>query len=101
MTMEIQGINSDRFSPVAVEQSQPAQKPAVPVVKAPEPIEAPAAATPPPSQLSYRVDEGLNQVVVSIMDGETGKVIRQIPPDEALALMRRLRETIEHFDKVV
>lgn len=40
--------------------------------------------------LSFSVDEASDSVVVQVVDSESGKVVRQIPPDEVLALKRRL-----------
>ena len=45
--------------------------------------------------VSYRVDEGLGRVVVSIIDGDSGEVIRQIPSNEMLAFFRRMKEFLE------
>ncbi len=42
--------------------------------------------------LHYEVDEELNRVVVKILDGESGDVIRQIPPENLLKLAKVLKD---------
>lgn len=52
------------------------------------------------TRLSFRVNEKPNEVVVQITDGQSGKVVRQIPSDEALNLQAKLQElTGLLFDK--
>lgn len=45
------------------------------------------------TKLNFRIDDATKQVVVSVVDGKSGEVIRQIPPEEMLRL-------IAHFDKI-
>jgi flagellar protein FlaG len=40
------------------------------------------------------VDKGSKEMVVRIIDPETGETIRQIPPDEILAIRERMKELI-------
>lgn len=40
--------------------------------------------------LQFQVDDITNQVVISIVDGETGEVVRQIPTVEMLDFMRAM-----------
>ena len=40
--------------------------------------------------LKFTVDEELNRTIVTVYDAETDEVIRQIPPEETLALARFL-----------
>jgi len=42
--------------------------------------------------LSFRVDEAAGATVVTVRDTSTGEVIRQMPSEEALRLLRRLNE---------
>ena len=52
------------------------------------------------TRLSFRVNEKPNEVVVQITDGQSGKVLKQIPSDEALNLQAKLQElTGLLFDK--
>lgn len=46
------------------------------------------------TSLSFKIDDGTDSIVVQIIDTASGDVIRQIPPDEILALRKRLQETI-------
>lgn len=41
------------------------------------------------SRLVIEIDRDLNRVVVKIVNGQSGQVIRQIPPEELLDLARR------------
>jgi flagellar protein FlaG len=41
--------------------------------------------------LSFRLDPDLGVIVVTVKDGESGRVLRQIPPEEALRLAKLLR----------
>jgi len=43
-------------------------------------------------RVNFDVDQKTSQVVVKIVDGETDKIIRQIPPEEILNLSRRMDE---------
>lgn len=45
------------------------------------------------TQLNFSVDETTNKLIVKVVDGSSGEVIRQIPPEEMLRL-------IAHFDKI-
>ena len=38
-----------------------------------------------------------NQVVVKIVDGQTQKVVRQIPPEEVVSLKRAIQENLDVF----
>ena len=40
--------------------------------------------------LEFRVDDGANTTVVTVRNPSTGEVVRQIPNEEALQVMRRL-----------
>lgn len=45
-------------------------------------------------RLSFRVNEKLDQVVVKVIDVNTDKVIREIPPEELQHVHERIREVI-------
>jgi flagellar protein FlaG len=42
-------------------------------------------------RLQFEVDPDLHRVVVKIMNGESGEVIRQIPPQEVLNLAKNFQ----------
>ncbi|GAB6068696.1 flagellar protein FlaG [Methylothermus subterraneus] len=42
--------------------------------------------------LEFSVDKDTRQIVVKVIDAETGEVVRQIPPDAVLELAKFLRE---------
>ena len=42
------------------------------------------------SNLTFSVDQGSGKTVVKLMDNETGKVIRQIPSEEMIAMAEAL-----------
>lgn len=44
------------------------------------------------TQLNFRVDQQLNQVVISIVDPDSGAVLRQIPGEEVLRMAQNLQE---------
>jgi flagellar protein FlaG len=44
------------------------------------------------SSLQFTVDKGTDDVVVKIVDNDTGKVIRQIPSDDVLRIREHLKE---------
>lgn len=48
-------------------------------------------------QINFTIDDKIDRVVVKIIDGETKEVIRQIPPEEMVALMRRLKDLVDGF----
>jgi flagellar protein FlaG len=43
-------------------------------------------------KLNFSVDRSTGQVVIRIIDGESGEVIREIPPEELLSLAREMEE---------
>ncbi|MBI3582826.1 MAG: flagellar protein FlaG [Nitrospinae bacterium] len=43
-------------------------------------------------KLNFDVDQKTKQVVVKVIDGDTKKVIRQIPPEEIINLSQRMDE---------
>ena len=53
-------------------------------------------------KLQFVVDHQSNEVIVKVIDKETDKVIKVLPPEELQRLHRKLRETIGFlFDKRV
>ncbi|MGS0673888.1 flagellar protein FlaG [Shewanella sp. 125m-1] len=48
--------------------------------------------------LAFKIDESLGQQVVSVLDIDTGDLIRQIPNEEALELAIKLHEKIAEMD---
>ncbi|HEQ70876.1 MAG TPA: flagellar protein FlaG [Spirochaetia bacterium] len=48
-------------------------------------------------RLKYSINEEIGRVVVKIIDAETDKVIKEIPPGELQRLIARLKETIGLF----
>ncbi len=45
-------------------------------------------------KLKYSIDKELDQVVVKVVDAETDKVIKEIPPDELKRLHAKMKEAI-------
>lgn len=45
-------------------------------------------------KLQFVVDHNSNEVIVKVIDKETDKVIKELPPEELQRLHRNLRETI-------
>lgn len=45
-------------------------------------------------RLKFRIDSETEQVIVKVIDGETDKVIKEIPPQELQRLYRRMKEAI-------
>jgi len=44
--------------------------------------------------INFRVDPGSGEMVVSVLDANTGEVIRQVPGEEALQLAQRIEESL-------
>ena len=44
------------------------------------------------SRIQLSVDEDLNRVVVKVVDGDSGELIRQLPPEDFLQVQRFLKE---------
>lgn len=54
------------------------------------------------TKVQFRVNEKLGRVIVSVLDPETNKVIREIPSEDVQKMQLRIRETIGLlFDEVV
>jgi uncharacterized FlaG/YvyC family protein len=53
-------------------------------------------------KLQFVVDQDLNQVIVKVIDKETDKVIKELPPEELQRLHRYLKEAVGLlFDEMV
>ena len=50
-------------------------------------------------QLQFRVDNGSGKLVVTVTDGETGEVIRQVPGEEALKMAQRIEDMTGLLDE--
>lgn len=50
-------------------------------------------------ELNFSVDEELNRSVVTVLDEETGEIIRQIPSEEMLELAKHIAEARESGEK--
>lgn len=46
------------------------------------------------TRISFGVIEELDKVVIRVIDNETNKVLRQIPPEELVQVMVRMRELV-------
>lgn len=46
------------------------------------------------TSISFSIDDRTKSLVVKVIDSDSEKVIRQIPPEEALALRRRIQELL-------
>ncbi|MDT4332512.1 flagellar protein FlaG [Methylomonas sp. MED-D] len=51
--------------------------------------------------LQFKVDDSTQELVVKIVDSETGDVVRQIPSEEMLAFIRRMQELDGHQGSVI
>lgn len=49
------------------------------------------------SSLTFRVDDEAGRTVISIIDGENGSVVRQIPSEEILEVSRKISGQLEEF----
>lgn len=47
-----------------------------------------------PRRLSFELHEGAGRIVVRVIDLETNEVIRQVPPEQVLGSLARLREIV-------
>ena len=53
-------------------------------------------------RLKYSIDQATDQVIVKVIDGETDKVIKELPPEELQRIHSRLREAIGLlFDQMI
>lgn len=43
-------------------------------------------------RLKIEIDPDLHRVIVKVMDGQSGEIVRQIPPEELLKIARQLSE---------
>ena len=44
------------------------------------------------TKLNFSVDDGTNSIVVKVIERDTDKVIRQIPPEEMLELQEKMQD---------
>jgi flagellar protein FlaG len=44
--------------------------------------------------INFRVDPGSGQMIVSVIDANTGEIIRQVPGEEALRLAQRIEDSL-------
>ncbi len=53
-------------------------------------------------KLHFSVDKRINRILVKILDKNTDKVVRELPPDEIVDMVARLKEFIgTMFDRMV
>ncbi len=45
-------------------------------------------------RIKLSVNDEINQVIIKVVDGDTDKVIKEIPPEEIQHLIARIKETI-------
>jgi uncharacterized FlaG/YvyC family protein len=45
-------------------------------------------------RLEFRVDESTNRIIVKVIDTETDKVIKEIPPEQLIHLAAKIQEMI-------
>jgi flagellar protein FlaG len=45
-------------------------------------------------RVKLSVNDEINQVIIKVVDGDTDKVIKEIPPEEIQHLIARIKETI-------
>src|SRR3954464_5173746 len=50
-------------------------------------------------QLQFRVDQGSGKMIVTVTDGETGEVIRQVPGEDALKMAQRIEDMTGLLDE--
>jgi flagellar protein FlaG len=81
---------------------RPTQRPAeASGVKAEAPHPTPRGSSLPQVKLQLDIDPTTNTVIGRIVDKQTGKVVRQIPTEEMIALKERSAEVIALLDKKV
>ncbi|MDD4802937.1 MAG: flagellar protein FlaG, partial [Syntrophomonas sp.] len=51
--------------------------------------------------LQFRIDDESERLQVKLIDDESNEVIREIPPDNMLALSAKIKEIIDTFRKMV
>jgi len=44
------------------------------------------------NKISFSINEETGKVIIKIVDRETGEVVREIPPEEMIKKMARIRE---------
>jgi flagellar protein FlaG len=52
-------------------------------------------------RLSFDIDEETNKVIVSVIDDNTGEIVRQIPPEEMLRIASHLKQLQVLNDRVI
>jgi flagellar protein FlaG len=104
MSMEIPGILKSNpipdvlvKEPRAAPERQPRQQPDQQMSRAE--IEAQAKALERTflafnRRIKLSVNDQINQVIIKVVDGETDKVIKEIPPEEIQHLIARIKEAI-------
>jgi flagellar protein FlaG len=77
-------------------ERQQAQRPEISLERLQAALEAMAARLQPArTNLSFRVDDALNRVVVSIVDADSGAVLRQIPAEEVVRVAQNLQRYLD------
>lgn len=76
-------------------ESEPVQTPPIDLKKALEQLVQRAAEA--GAELNFRVDDDLGRVIVSVVDPSDGRVLRQMPTEEALRIARALERYEQHL----
>lgn len=56
-----------------------------------------SAFTSPQVQLVFRIDESIKKVIVSVVNTNTGEVIREIPSPQAVELTKQITEVLQNM----
>ena len=88
--------SGESLPPSAVQTAPERQPPADDMRRQAEALaeKARAQATSMRRKLEFNIDEESHEVTIMVRDAETGRLIRQIPPQEVLDLAERLSETV-------
>lgn len=88
--MDIQGVSSN-LSSFAVPAVEPKPTPPPAVNQVPAVSNAGQTQT----QVDYRMDQEANQLIISIVDGNSGRTVTQIPPETSLSIIRHMNEMLQ------
>ncbi len=85
--------------PGAVRADQARHKAPIEVAESPAPAPEPPRLTPPaPQVLTVSIDQSRN-TIYRFTDEKTGELVRQVPPEEVLRIMRNIEQLLQKAEQ--
>src|SRR3954463_866316 len=102
MRIDLTNVAAAASVPATRERNEPHSSAATSVVQAPRPSAAPSRTVEatPGHKVDVSFDRG-QHIIYRVVDGKTGDVIQQVPPEELLRVMRNIGEYLQKLESKI